>query len=241
MFQRVFKGEVFFRRVSLLRTLWDSSEQYLANYHNTYIHFKLELLVRAYFYESCVTRGVSAKVYPSQRIDTQDNCVAFLEFLVNGLVDDVRGNKWERADHPRFYAPHELYSLIQNKPNVRMSGSVGGGRGSTVIGTKLQGLSAGVPSPDPGRALTGHGTQPVVPACHKHGLCIWYLAGALGLRNRKNRLFACRDAGAKHALLKQVPLVDVHLLLSDKEFIRNGELHSQLVKAIDTNKGRFAK
>ena len=79
-------------------------------------------------------------------------------------------------------------------------------------------------------------------ACHKMGICIWYLAGQLGLKNLKNKLFACKDATAVHASLKTLPWQTVRTLTTDPEFMgacTSESVRQSVVQAVQANKQAF--
>ena len=78
---------------------------------------------------------------------------------------------------------------------------------------------------------------------HKHGLCMWYLAGALKLTNRNKEVFICRDRSVVLAALNTVPLGVVRSLVTDKDFMSctNEGIKDRLRKAVEDQSDRFAK
>ena len=77
----------------------------------------------------------------------------------------------------------------------------------------------------------------------KSGLCMWYLAGQLGLKNLGGALYECRTAGATHVPLNTVKHDVVKELLRDADFLAGGKhvnLIGALRTAVDTNGALFA-
>ena len=117
----------------------------------------------------------------------QDDCVKFLQVLVGDLVSDARGGKWEAYPHQRFYAPGAQFSMLQLPVMIGESRHRGDNGGSV----------------RPNSTDTKQGDK-----SHKHGLCMWYLAGALKMVNKKtNTQFKCMDTTRQHAALKLSLLV----------------------------------
>ena len=60
------------------------------------------------------------------------------------------------------------------------------------------------------------------PPYHDKGLCLWHLAGTLGLKGQKGDVFKCRtpegETPVKHAALSTVKLSTVKRLMKDTKF-----------------------
>ena len=235
-FQFVFKGRLFWDCLDHVKAFWKSSEKPMERYHNTYIHWKLETLIRAYFYEIALTRGREAKLYSKAPIVNQQDCVGLLSELLHNFTSAVQDGSWEPAPHPVFYAPMSQYSLIINNPYGRCGGP---DRSAVATSTTAPSDTGGAKDPGQGVKLD----KAPKPAPHKHGLCVWSLAGALKLTNGKNEVFECRDKSFPHALIKTVQYGTVTKLLSDAEFMTPGrrDFHERLRAAVAAQKSRFAK
>lgn len=113
----------------------------------------------------------------------------------------------EAAPHERFYAS-EQWARIVNKPGARAAK----GQGSSVVGGTGMGRLGGNPGGGGGKA----------PPYHREGLCLWWLAGKLGLKNQKGDLFECRTPAGEtpvvHTVLSKVKLSLVKALLRDSKF-----------------------
>ena len=229
-FQCVFKGTGFRSVIQPLRDLWLSSLQFFPRYHNSYIHWKLEALIREYFYEVATTRGRVAKLYGSGSIVDQADCVDLLRGMLATLISAVREGSWEAAPHPIFYAPRSPYSMAINK-----HGTAKGGERSDVSETVNEGKGQGY-----SERKNLHVSK---PGSHKNGLCMWYLAGMLKLQNKANEVYVCKDSSARHVALRTVSLGVVRKLINDKEFMTciNGDLKERLRKAVEDQSDRFAK
>jgi hypothetical protein len=113
----------------------------------------------------------------------------------------------EPAPHERFYAS-EQWARVVNKPVA------GGAKGKS-------GGSGGGPGPGKvGGSPGGGGAK--APPYHKDGLCLWWLAGKLGLKNQKGALFECKtpegENAVVHTVLSKVKLSTIKLLLKDAKF-----------------------
>ena len=217
-FQRIFKGEAFVE----LYELFDDPSQPLSVYHTSYTYNQIETMVRSYFYEICTTQGTVSKVYcPGEPIVTQADCVALLKLLVKNLVQEVREDKWEREPHSRFYST--TYTEIRHWP---------------LFGTTSGPASGAVPAVRP--------LPTPLPHCHKHGLCFWYLAGILGVRNERNRrLYECRDkTNPHHVAPRLVKVKIVQELLDDPDFMgccQKAELKQRVQEAFKKQQKLFGK
>ena len=83
-----------------------------------------------------------------------------------------------------------------------------------------------------------------VPGQHgKSGLCLWYLAGKLGLTNSSGALYEYRTVGAHHVPLNTVKHDVVKVLVRDVDFLagcKNVGIKDSLRTAVDTNGALFA-
>jgi hypothetical protein len=116
-FQRIFKGEAFANSMYPLRALWESGDRYMERYHNTFIQYHLETLIRDYFHELCVTKGrICETTIPNLPLGSQRESVALLRGMVDRFVKAVVDDTWERAPHEIFYQPSSTFSNIEGKP-----------------------------------------------------------------------------------------------------------------------------
>ena len=227
-FQRVFKGEAFYKCTAPFRDLWESAHKYMENYHNVYIQFQIENMIRDYFHELCFTRGTDCVSIPGQRLGGQMESVSLLQKMVADLVVVAKSGQWEQAPHEKFYRATSTYSNIANKPGMS---------------TPKRSLSVAT---TPTAAREEKGDRAWVekpPPCHRHGLCLWHLAGGLGLKNRANTVYSC-DEQETHMELSKVPIGTVRKLLTDTQFMgvcRSAELKKRVVKAVDEQKALFRK
>jgi hypothetical protein len=77
----------------------------------------------------------------------------------------------------------------------------------------------------------------------KSGLCMWYLAGQLGLKNALGTVYECRAAGAHHVPLCSVKHDVVKELVRDVDFLascKHASIKDALRTAVDTNGALFA-
>ena len=132
--------------------------------------------------------------------------MALLQWFVREFVGLARGGTWERAPHDQHYGS-EQYRRIANKPGA---GDTKGKDGAS--GPPIGGRVGSSPS---GGAVR-------VPPYHDKGLCLWHLAGKLGLKNQKGEVFACRtpdgEDPVEHAALSTVKLSTVKRLMKDTKF-----------------------
>ena len=201
-FQRVVKGDLFQNVMEPVRTLWEDPVRYVQKYHNEFLHFQLEKMVRLYAQELTKTQGRTARlaggVAGGLALGGQAESVAVLKWCVNEFVTVVRGGTLEPAPHVRFYGS-EQYARIINRPTVR--------------GAKGQGSSPGGE-----KGSGGKGDKPTATTTHTDGLCIWSIAGQLSMKNKKSELYTCRDMTLTHKLLKDVTQKTVLKLLDNTEF-----------------------
>jgi hypothetical protein len=179
-FQRITKGEAFAGAFVDLQYAFEEASNPLSRHHVEYVWAQLEDVIRSYHYEIRHTEGRVSKVYcPGQPIASQADCVAFLQLLMHNKMNSLRDGQWESAPHPHWYAM--IYPRIRNRPAQDVS----------------------VPPLTHNRTCTT--TPPVLPsACHKDGLCFWYLAGSLGLTGRRGSTFRCLDSSHPHVPLNTV-------------------------------------
>ena len=227
-FQRVTKGEAYRDCMGPIRVLWEDPGRFVKKYHNEYLQFQLERMFRVYAHEVTKTQGKQARMAGGLALGGQKESVALLQWCVNEFVALVRSGTLEASPHERFYAS-EQYMRIANKSvrEVAKSRTIGGG------------------GPGGGRGVAGS-PGGKAPPFHKDGLCLWYLAGKLGLTNQKGDVFECRtpdgEDPAKHTVLSKVKLSTVKMLLKDPKFTAVCSADSLktaiLAKAID-EKRRF--
>ena len=83
-----------------------------------------------------------------------------------------------------------------------------------------------------------------VPVQHgKSGLCMWYLAGQLGLKNSRGVLYECRQRGAHHVPLSTVKHEVVKELVRDVDFLSSckiATIKDALKGAVDASGALFA-
>lgn len=215
-FQRILKGEAFASCMSPLRALWESGERYMERYHNTFIQYHLETLIRDYFHELCTTKGrICESTIPHQPLGGQKESVELLSGMVEELVKAVRDDTWERAPHERFYQPSSTYSNIENKPGYSKPK---GDESELVLEVKP-------------------------PSCHKEGLCVWHLAGALRLTNHLGMSYTCA-INVVHKALSTIPLSTARMLVKDKDFMGvcpSSDLQAKVVAAVEENRTLFRK
>jgi hypothetical protein len=222
-FQSVFKGSQFQVVLAPVTALFRDHDRTLDEYGAEYVWTRLEIMIRAYRYEVVTTRGRVTKQHGLHPIVNQADCVKFLQVLVSELVADARGGKWEAYPHQRFYAPGAQYSMLQLP-----------GRGNE---SRHRGDNSSVTAPN---GLDSKQTD----KAHKHGLCMWYLAGALKMVNKTtNTQFKCRDESKQHTALKNVPFATVQELLKDPEFMtcRIGVIKKELIKKVGEKQQLFGK
>lgn len=227
-FQRIFKGEEFYGALNALFKLWDAPGDPMSRHDNTQLQYYLEDMIRVYFYELCRTNGTMCFMVTGQALKGQAESVRLLQALANKLATKISNKDLEAAPAHMFYQTSCHYASITNK-----GGSTVGGSGQ-VPGTTGRGNGA-VSDPN----LTA-----AKPLCHKDGLCFWYLAGKLGLRNAKEKLFTCRDKGFTHAELKQVPFAKVKKLMSDDAFMgvsRIEDLKTKMREEVENKRKLFMK
>ena len=197
-YQRVVKGDLYHNVMEPVRTLWEDPARYVQMYHNEFLHFQLEEMIRLYAQELTKTQGRMARLVTGLALGGQAESVAVLKCCVNEFVIVLRRETLEPAPHVRFYGS-EQYARIVNKPTVR--------------GTKDQG------SPLGGEKGPGsEGDKPALTTTHTDGLCIWSIAGQLSMKNRKKELYACRDTTLSQKLLKEVIQKTVLKLLDNSNF-----------------------
>ena len=221
-FQRIFKGEAFADCIKPVRDLWERKAVMLKQFNNDYLQSKLESLVRVYYEEVFTVRGQFSRLYPQQPLAVQADCVALLNLLVNDLVKDAETpGTWERAPHSVFYGVDGYYHFVKTNRSRATSGSAGA---LTEPGTAVS-------------AWTKAG-----PPCHKKGLCMWHLAGQLGLKDATGKTFKCRDKSYKHTMLKKVFWETARDLAQDQEFMGvcvNPVLCERVINVVEDNKQAF--
>ena len=219
-FQRIFKGEAFARCMAPLRALWEAPEDPMADYHNVYIQFQLESMICSYFEDVGKHRGGTSSLFPDLTLCGQPDCADVLTRLVREVAAaavTVGAGGWEKDPHVRFYGPDSYWHLVQRES------------GSAALGVSGQGGKVGSP-PKP--------WVQQMPPCHKAGLCFWWLAGKLGMRNRKGEIYACAEAGAKHVPLAAVKQKVVLDLVMDEAFTgvcRDAGTRDKVLAAVQLN------
>lgn len=215
-FQRIFKGEAFHGALDALFQLWDAPGDPMSSHDNMQLQYHLEYMIRTYFYELCRTTGTVCCTVAGQALRGQSESVALLKALANALAASISNGVMETSPAHRFYQTNSHYESIKNKFT-----SAGGGRGQLPLPLSPDNLQdSDATKPGKGR---GRGRDPnwidVKPLCHMNGLCLWHLAGKLGLVNAKSKAFFCKETGFKHSDLTQVTFGKVQSLLSDDAFM----------------------
>ena len=205
-FQRVTKDERFHRCGDPIRELFEDQGRFIYRYYNDFLQFQLERMIRGYAQELTQTQGKVARLAGGLALGGQGESVALLQWFVREFVGLARGGTWERAPHDQHYGS-EQYRRIANKPGAGDAKGKGGAS-SLPSGGRVGG--------SPG----GGGVR--VPPYHDKGLCLWYLAGKLGLTNQKGEVFVCRTPDGEHpvthAALSTVKLSTVKRLMKDAKF-----------------------
>lgn len=218
-FQRVFKGEAFADGMRLFRELALNTTDPLKNFHDVFIQFELEGVLCAYFREVTKLKGDFSKKYPTQPLVTQADCAALFQLYLADFVSAAMSlpgtpGGWEGAPHPIFYGPESFFLMVQNVP---------GHKNGSLPGTSLT----------PSRAAS----------CHKHGLCMWYLAGQLNMTNKNGEKYECRESSEKHVALKTVKYAVVKGLMQDPQFMAHCKslvVKAAIVAKVEAEKKRFA-
>jgi hypothetical protein len=219
-FQCVFKGLAFQVILQPVLDLFKDQGRILEEYGAEFVWYQLEIVIREYRYEIVTTRGRVSRRIGAHAIVDQPDCVTFLLSLIRDMVDDARGGRWEKFPHPRFYAPGSRFSLVR-LPGKNGQGGPRGGHGTVV---------------DKGREREEN--------AHKHGTCMWHVAGAMNLINRKTgEPFKCRDENRKHVALKKIPLGTMRELLKDPEFMacRYEGIKNEIATQVEKKKHLFGK
>ena len=222
-FQVVFKGAEFEVVGEPIRALFRDQERVLDVFGAEFIWAQLEIMIRAYRYEVVTTRGRVTRRNGKHPLVKQSDCVLFLRTLAEELARDARTGRWEQFPHLKFYAPGSQFNLL------------------ILPGRRAQ---------EANKAPYGQGGQPRTAekgdkdTSHKFGLCMWYLAGELGMVNKRTQTkYECRDSARKHVALKHVTLGTVRKLLGDPEFMtcRTEVVKEDLVKTVEQKKHMFCK
>ena len=225
-FQRIFKGEAFARCMAPLRVLWEAPEDPMACYHNVFIQFQLESMICSYFEDVGQHRGGTSSLFPELMLCCQTDCAVVLARLVSEVAAAaalVTGGAagWEKDPHVRFYGPDSYWHLVQREG------------GTAAVGAGMPGGKVGS-TPPPWAQRT--------PSCHREGLCFWWVAGRLGMRNKKGETFVCKEAGAKHVPLASVKHKVVLDLLMNEDFTgvcRDAGTRDRVMAAVQVNPKKF--
>ena len=155
-------------------------------------------------------------------IVNQDDCVAFLKVLVAELVGHARGGGWEQFPHQRFYAPGSMFSMVTLPAR--------GGKTSNTVAVPPIGKGGG----------QGSGST---EDTHKHGMCMWHLAGELKMLNAKQVPYECRDGARQHPALKSIKLSKVRALVKDPSFMvcKTDWIKKALIQKVEEKQHLFAK
>ena len=205
MWQTVVNGGEFEGCMGALRILWQDPNRFVQRYQVEFLHLQLERAIRLYAQEMTKTQDRVARVAGGLALGGPTELVALLTWCIGEFVALVMGGTLELPPHHQYY-DSEQYLRIANKPGT------GGGKGKGVNS------NAGG---DKGKGGTG-GSGVRVPPYHKDGMCLWWLAGQLGLKNAKGEVFKCRtpegEDPIKHTALAKVTLMTVKKLLRDDRF-----------------------
>jgi hypothetical protein len=222
-FQCVFKGIRFREILAPVTELFRDQGRVLEEYGAEFVWAQLEWMIREYRYEVVTTRGRTSRRQGAHLIVNQEDCVQFLLVLVRELVQEARDGRWEPYPHPRFYAPGSRFNL------VRTPDRSGGAQGARDVGMDHVARDKGKGGED---------------RSHKHGVCMWFVAGQLQMMNRKTGVpFRCRDGARKHAALKTIPIGIMRKLLQDPDFVscRSEGIKRDLIQKVEEKKHLFAK
>ena len=243
-FQRTFKGEGFKGCMEPLRSIWEatnlSPDVSLSRYHNAFLHYKLEGLVRDYFHEVRATRGRFARRTPGASLVGQGECAAFLRLLMEEFVDAIMMKRWEQVPHEEFYSPGSAYSSVRNNPlrPRRVEKSIEG----RVLARSLTGGGGYRESSRSKPGATGWQTKS--KPYHAHGLCLWHLASQLGLKNKVGEPFRCQETQQRHSRIQDVLLSTVKELVHNPAFMDvaiHDDLKTKVRQAVESQSSMFKK
>jgi len=219
-FQGVFKGIKFMSVLQPVSELFHDQGRILDVYGAEYVWAQLEHMIREYRYEVVTTRARTSRRM-GDHIVNQEDCVAFLLVLVEELVDKARRGEWDEFPHQRFYAPGSLFSMVTLPAR--------GGTASTTATVTPTGKGGG----------QGMGSS---EDSHRHGMCMWHLAGALKMLNAKQVPYQCRDRDRKHPALKSISIGKVRALVKDPSFMvcKTEWIKKALIQKVEENQKLFA-
>ena len=187
----------------------------------------LEDVIRNYGHEVRNTRGRIAKNYGiGQPIASPVDCANFFKFLLHEKLVALREGKWTQPPHTTYRC--KVLSLVRNRPECgssvarKSSRSVPAPPSSSVSSPPAKVIpppSSSIPSSTGPAPIKGNGKS----FHHQHGICVWHLAGSLGLISKTTGTpYKCLDPSQPvHKPLGEVKHSDALKAIDDHEFMRS--------------------
>ena len=245
----IFKGAEYSDVFAELVVEYNAQERRLESYHVDYVWGMLEEVIRNYGHEVRNTRGKVAINYGiGQPIATPTYCSNFFKFLLHEKLQALRDGKWTQPPHT--YHRCRVLSLVRNKPECGSSVARKSARSVPAPASSVTSPPAKVTSLP--SSVVPRSTNPA-PAKgqekrsfnHQHGICVWHLAGSLGLLSKTTGApYKCMDPSQPvHKPLGEVKNADALRAVADSEFMRtcgSNKVRKLIREAVKDKASHFA-